>query len=438
MSKFAIRAEQLGKKYSINHFAEPAFQRDFREDIVGVVRGVGSWARRVLSRDAPRPGRTTEEFWALRGLDFEVSQGEVVGIIGRNGAGKSTLLKVLSRITEPSTGRVELNGRVASLLEVGTGFHPELTGRENVYLNGTILGMSRAEIRKKFDGIVDFAGVERFLDTPVKRYSSGMYVRLAFAVASHLEPEVLIIDEVLAVGDLEFQKKCLGRMGEVANEGRTILFVSHSLPMVASLCTRCILLDAGQIVVQGETNDVLRRYQAGGGGVNPAVVDLARGSRRIGDDYVQLTEIRVVGETGRTALDFSMSESFSLLVRFTVLQPLRKAPQPNVHVTDASGNYVLVSSPHDWAVTEATSPGGYLATCSFPANFLNDGLFSLSVAINHFENGLVTACFERDALTISVVDKFEDSTLRRASEWAGRIPGVVRPILPWSIEDGGA
>jgi len=201
-----------------------------------------------------------EEFWALRGVDFEIEKGEVVGIIGRNGAGKSTLLKILSRITEPTTGRVELRGRVASLLEVGTGFHPELSGRENIFLNGAILGMSRAEIRRKFDEIVAFAEVEKFLDTPVKHYSSGMYVRLAFAVAAHLEPEVLIIDEVLAVGDAEFQKKCSGRMGEVAREGRTVFFVSHNLGAVRSLCSRCIYLRGGAVAMDGPTEAVLEAY----------------------------------------------------------------------------------------------------------------------------------------------------------------------------------
>src|SRR5262245_36821271 len=224
-----IRAEGLGKKYVIGHQAERERYVALRDVIARSAKGFARSAMDMVRGRAIVAGDTTEEFWALKDVSFEVKRGEVVGIIGRNGAGKSTLLKVLSRITEPSAGRVMIKGRVASLLEVGTGFHPELTGRENIYLNGAILGMTRDEIRRKFDEIVAFAEVERFLDTPVKRYSSGMYVRLAFAVAAHLEPEILVVDEVLAVGDAEFQKKCLGKIGEVASHGRTVLFVSHNL-----------------------------------------------------------------------------------------------------------------------------------------------------------------------------------------------------------------
>lgn len=255
-----IAAEALGKKYLIGH--ETADRtRTLRDTITGSVRKFGRAAASMLRGQAIIEGEEIEEFWALRDVDFEVRQGDVVGVIGRNGAGKSTLLKVLSRITEPSEGRVRIRGRVASLLEVGTGFHPELTGRENIYLNGAILGMSRTEIRRKFDEIVDFAEVERFLDTPVKRYSSGMYVRLAFAVAAHLEPEILVIDEVLAVGDAAFQKKCLGKMQDVAGHGRTILFVSHNMAAVKSLCNRGVLLDGGMVKAAGDIADVANAYE---------------------------------------------------------------------------------------------------------------------------------------------------------------------------------
>ncbi|MDQ3006440.1 MAG: polysaccharide ABC transporter ATP-binding protein, partial [Chloroflexota bacterium] len=218
------------------------------------------WRRLSNPQSAIRNRQSEEDFWALRDVSFEIKQGEVVGIIGRNGAGKSTLLKILSRITEPTNGRVGIKGRVASLLEVGTGFHPELTGRENIYLNGAILGMSREEIKRKFDEIVAFAEIEKFLDTPVKRYSSGMYVRLAFAVAAHLEPEILIVDEVLAVGDAEFQKRCLGKMSEVAYGGRTIMFVSHNMTAVQALCGQAILLNQGRLVAQGQVNNLIKRY----------------------------------------------------------------------------------------------------------------------------------------------------------------------------------
>ena len=254
-----IRAEGLGKRYQLGHAAERERYVALRDVLA---RGAGGVLRRTLDMLRGRavvPGDSIEEFWALRDVGFEVKRGEVLGIIGRNGAGKSTLLKILSRITEPSEGRVTIEGRVASLLEVGTGFHPELTGRENVYLNGAILGMTRAEIRRKFDEIVAFSEVERFLDTPVKRYSSGMYVRLAFAVAAHLEPEILVVDEVLAVGDIEFQRKCLGKMGEVSRrQGRTVLFVSHNMGAVVSLCGSAILLDAGRIVGAGDAEQVVQ------------------------------------------------------------------------------------------------------------------------------------------------------------------------------------
>lgn len=254
-----IRAEGLGKKYVIGHQSNER-STTLRDVIVRTTKSFARGAGEMLRGKPIYAGDDLEEFWALKDVNFEIKRGDVVGIIGRNGAGKSTLLKVLSRITEPTEGRVEIRGRVASLLEVGTGFHPELSGRENIYLNGAILGMARHEIRRKFDEIVDFSGVEKFLDTPVKRYSSGMYVRLAFAVAAHLEPEILIIDEVLAVGDAEFQKKCLGKMQDVANHGRTVLFVSHQIPAVRSLCSRCIFLKNGTISLDGRTDTVVSKY----------------------------------------------------------------------------------------------------------------------------------------------------------------------------------
>ena len=254
MSDAVITVENLSKRYLIGHRSgkEGPYRYTALRDVIG--REARNFVRKAVNLFRGQQvvqGDKVEEFWALKDVSLEIKQGEVVGIIGRNGAGKSTLLKVLSRITEPTKGRVLLRGRVASLLEVGTGFHPELTGRENIFLNGAILGMTQREIRKKFDEIVAFAGVERFLDTPVKRYSSGMYVRLAFAVAAHLEPEILIVDEVLAVGDAEFQKKCLGKMGEVARGGRTVVFVSHNMAAMKSLTTRGIVLDSGRAVFSG-------------------------------------------------------------------------------------------------------------------------------------------------------------------------------------------
>jgi lipopolysaccharide transport system ATP-binding protein len=255
MANPIVSIENLSKRYTIGHQTDPS--DGLRHIVERVLRAPGRLLRGQRVRS-----RTLEDFWALRDVSFDIGQGEVVGIIGRNGAGKSTLLKILSRITEPTEGRVRLRGRVSSLLEVGTGFHPELTGRENVFLNGAILGMGRQEIRRKFDEIVAFADIEKFLDTPVKRYSSGMYVRLAFAVAAHLEPEILIIDEVLAVGDATFQKKCLGKMGEVAKGGRTVLFVSHNMATISALCSRAVMLRDGRLVANGPVEEVVQGYLA--------------------------------------------------------------------------------------------------------------------------------------------------------------------------------
>src|SRR5688572_8472279 len=260
MSNIAIKVEDLGKKYIIGHQGKGGY-KTFRDQIGDNLKTVFSKTKKMFSGQMVVEGDEMEDFWALKDVSFEVKQGETIGIIGRNGAGKSTLLKILSRITEPTTGKVAIKGRVASLLEVGTGFHPELTGRENIFLNGAILGMSQAEIKKKFDEIVDFSGVEQFLDTPVKRFSSGMYVRLAFSVAAHLEPEILVVDEVLAVGDAEFQKKCLGKMKDVStNEGRTVLFVSHNMGTILQLCQSCILLQNGMVASIGKPQAIIEDY----------------------------------------------------------------------------------------------------------------------------------------------------------------------------------
>jgi lipopolysaccharide transport system ATP-binding protein len=291
-----IRAEGLGKRYVIGHAAERERYVALRDVLARQVRSLWRMTARI-ARGRAVGGDTIEEFWALKDVSFEVKRGEVVGIIGRNGAGKSTLLKILSRITEPTEGRVTINGRVASLLEVGTGFHPELTGRENIHLNGAILGMTHAEIRKKFDEIVSFAEVEKFLDTPVKRYSSGMYVRLAFAVAAHLEPEILLVDEVLAVGDAEFQKKCLGKMSEVAGGGRTVLFVSHNLVAISGLCGSALLLDRGCCVAVGSTETIVQQYLADMSQSDSIPLDSRIDRQGSGD--LRVLAISLEGECGR-------------------------------------------------------------------------------------------------------------------------------------------
>lgn len=304
-----IKVSGLGKCYHLRRAAaHKARYRRLSEELVAFARNP------LASLRQRRQG--TEEFWALKDVDFEINDGEVVGVIGRNGAGKSTLLKLLSQITEPSRGRIELNGRVASLLEVGTGFHPELTGRENIFLNGAILGMSREEIRRKFDEIVAFAEVERFLDTPVKRYSSGMYVRLAFAVAAHLEPEILIVDEVLAVGDKAFQEKCLGKIDQVARGGRTVLFVSHNMSVLRSLCSRGILLDSGGVSFTGTADAAVAEYLA--------QTKARKVSHRIsaaqhvrGEGNVELTRARMLNLEGAISSEFLIGEPFELELKYT-------------------------------------------------------------------------------------------------------------------------
>ena len=424
MTTFAITAEGLGKRYRLGQDQDPYGR---------LSEVLSSTLRAPFRRRSERPDRS--DFWALREVGFEIPEGAAVGIIGRNGAGKSTLLKILSRITWPTTGSATLHGRVASLLDVGTGFHPELSGTENVYLSGAVLGMHRSEIRRKFEEIVEFSGIEpRFLDTPVKRYSSGMQVRLGFAVAAHLESEILLIDEVLAVGDMEFQKRCLGKMDEVANSGRTILFVSHQLPMIASLCDHCLLMEGGRVLTSGPTSEVIHRYQSGAG-VNAASVDYPDAASRPGDGVVSLLSAWVETGAGERQFEYSLMDPIRIRIRYRLHEDLQATPQPSVHITDSGGNYVFVTSPHDWGDDRARTPGDYLAAVEIPGHFLNDGMYSVGVALNHFKAGLQTALFERGALSFNIVDRIDDNELRAVSRWGGRIPGVVRPLLKWEVEE---
>ncbi len=328
MSQPVISVEGLGKRYLIGHQVR---QDTLRDRISQGARGLLQRWRNPVGGSAAQ-----EEFWALRDVSFEIKQGEVVGIIGRNGAGKSTLLKVLSRITEPTAGRIRLQGRVASLLEVGTGFHPELSGRENIFLNGAILGMSRAEIRRKFDEIVAFGDIERFLDTPVKRYSSGMYVRLAFAVAAHLEPEILIIDEVLAVGDAQFQEKCLGKMHEVARAGRTVLFVSHSLPAVRSLCSRALLLSGGRLTLQGPVDTVAAAYLQRVGAADGRYVRSPPPVR----DFA-FSSVELIDDNGRPSGTVDNGRPLTFRLGFTCPGLAGQVLNPSVSVTNALGTPIF-------------------------------------------------------------------------------------------------
>ncbi|MEE3716397.1 ABC transporter ATP-binding protein [Tumidithrix elongata RA019] len=311
MSETAIRVENLGKKYIISHKQGLSSNKSLRESISNTVKSIG---QKFLPSSTKEINPSREEFWALQDISFEIKQGDRVGVIGRNGAGKSTLLKILSRVTEPTHGKIAIRGRVASLLEVGTGFHQELSGRENIYLNGAILGMGKEEIKRKFDEIIAFAEVEKFLDTPVKRYSSGMYVRLAFAVAAHLDPEVLIVDEVLAVGDAQFQKKCLGKMEDVSTkEGRTVIFVSHQMSAIEALCSRAILLQSGKVVLDSNPQEAIRGYLGNAYSLTKGI-SLKERTDRTGNGKVRFESFRIIDEEGTevTALQSGKDYRFEL------------------------------------------------------------------------------------------------------------------------------
>ncbi|MFH1115736.1 MAG: ABC transporter ATP-binding protein [Pseudomonadota bacterium] len=370
MSHPAIRVEGLGKKYRIDHKKEA--YGTLRDMIVNTVRS-------PLERLQSLSGRSVEpneEFWALQDVSFSVEPGDVLGVIGPNGAGKSTLLKILSRITKPTTGLADIFGRVGSLLEVGTGFHPELTGRENIYLNGAVLGMRRWEIKKNFDEIVDFSGVEQFLDTPVKRYSSGMYVRLAFSVAAHLEPEILLVDEVLAVGDAEFKRKCLGKIGGVASQGRTVIFVSHDMAALASICQKGMVLSKGKVTFKGTIHDAV--------GVHLRALRFGKGRVEYAEsqgDRLQITAISVLDESGAASEIFSVSSRIQVVIEYTVYRVLTRV-QILCHIWTAKKVHVMVTGDVDFSphLLQRRPPGKYRAKITIPADVLAPGEYLLQVA----------------------------------------------------------
>jgi lipopolysaccharide transport system ATP-binding protein len=407
MSDAIITVENLSKKYLVAHQSGSQSRSNYAalRDVIG--REIRNVARKTVDVVRGRQivqGDEVEEFWALKDVGFEVRQGEVVGIIGRNGAGKSTLLKILSRITEPTKGRVVLRGRVASLLEVGTGFHPELTGRENIFLNGAILGMSRAEIKRKFDEIVAFAEVEKFLDTPVKHYSSGMYVRLAFAVAAHLEPEILVIDEVLAVGDTEFQKKCLGKMDEVSRqEGRTILFVSHNLAAIAEMTDRALLLERGSVVLDGPVADVIGAYLSKG--AKDAVYVLPAAGQR---NSPQIARVEVLTSEKNGIHLFGEPLEIKLWVRH--LQPIVRA-----HLSFQIVNQFQQAVVHafDPEITFGSESGCSVLFCHFPQLRLNVGQFHLRVYLSGPPG---TEVYE----TLDGICQFEVVRTDRSAPWGWR------------------
>ena len=443
MSDVIIRVEGIGKEYRIRHERAGRY-RALRDVISDKVRrmfsktgkptasesGTSAGSAEIVSDVQPNSAMpatpSVEDFWALRDVSFEVRRGEVVGIIGRNGAGKSTLLKILSRITEPTEGRVELEGRLASLLEVGTGFHPELTGRENIYLNGAILGMTRAEIRKKFDEIVAFAEVENFLDTPVKRYSSGMYVRLAFSVAAHLEPEILIVDEVLAVGDAAFQKKCLGKMGDVAREGRTILFVSHNMQAVSVLCTSAITLHNGRIVDRGPPRTLVERYLSSGALQSAEAIWPFENAP--GNDLVRLHAVRVCDAGGKVSFDQKIGAPIVLEMDFWCMRESRLVP--NFHLYNQSG--VMVFPTATLHVRELAQkvyePALHRASCVIPPALLNSGTYFVHAFVSRETDGQPYVHVPDSVSFVVHNDGTGQGDIYTAGDW----PGVNRPLLPWT------
>ena len=420
MSDLAVKVENLGKLYRIGA----------RREQYATLRGaLTAGLKRLVSRPAAE-ARASETFWALKDVSFEIKQGEVVGIIGRNGAGKSTLLKILAHITEPTQGRVSLYGRVGSLLEVGTGFHPELTGRDNIYLNGAILGMRKAEIERKFDEIVDFAEVEKFLETPVKRYSSGMYVRLAFAVAAYLQPEILLVDEVLAVGDAEFQKKCLGKMGTVAQEGRTVLFVSHNMNAVEQLCGSCLLLDQGVLALSSDDiRDAIRTYMFGNDGGANSVTEWINSGNAYQNSWFTPRRFYVCDVYGNKCRQ-PLSNNDQMWVRIEgdvdILDP---ALTIGYAIYSEDGNllywsYHVDGQKENWPELKK---GLNVIMGQIPSRFLNEGSYRLElIGSLHFRQWLFEPGKNAPSVYVSIQGNLSDSPL-----WIAKRPGLLAPVLKW-------
>jgi len=419
MSDYAIQAEGLSKRYLISHEAGARYGT-FRDAVAQSLRRLGRTGLRIL-RSSPQVDERHEELWALKDVSFEVKEGERLGVIGRNGAGKSTLLKILSRITDPTRGRVALRGRVASLLEVGTGFHPELTGRENIFLNGAILGMTKSEIKAKFDEIVAFSEVERFLDTPLKRYSSGMQVRLAFAVAAHLEPEILVVDEVLAVGDYAFQKKSMGKMREVAQGGRTVLFVSHDMGAINTLCEKAMLLHNGSIVAGGNTSEVVARYLEG----DDRLYTPIRSVFRDYGEFKLIAATAIQNDSPTTVIN--SRQPFAIEIQYEIVKVVPEA-RLSVFFRNQKGEAVFSTCDFDEATEEALNrqTGRFISRVTIPPRLLKTGSIFGTVVFDVRFQRVVFA--EPDLLRLEVFDP----DCKPYSETHDR-PGIVAPILSWEM-----
>jgi lipopolysaccharide transport system ATP-binding protein len=416
MSNTVLRVENLGKKYIIGHQKQERYTA-LRDVVANQLRSLGQ----VFNGHKDNEDPTHEEFWALKDVSFEIKQGDRVGIIGRNGAGKSTLLKILSRITEPTSGKISIKGRVASLLEVGTGFHPELTGRENIFLNGAILGMDRVEIKRKFDEIVAFAEVEKFLDTPVKRYSSGMYVRLAFAVAAHLEPEILIVDEVLAVGDSQFQKKCLGKMEDIGKEGRTVLFVSHNMGAISTLTSQCLFLEKGIASFYGYTEETIHKY------LSSAYQQSASWKAHSYSSHpIQIIKAFISSENSdipKNELD--RNKIIRIIVEYQVREPIKNAViAVIIHASDGTILFSTEDSDAETNLLLGREIGNYRGTVDIPGGLLKGGNYHIRLA-SGIPGGGGFDNIEAISFTLT------DLTVVGSKSYRG---GYLLPILPWDIK----
>jgi lipopolysaccharide transport system ATP-binding protein len=427
--KPVIQVENVAKLYRIG-LGPKADYRTLRESIYdAAAKPVRGLVNRIRGRKCEEAGEIEDEVWALKDISFDVKPGEVLGVVGRNGAGKSTLLKILSRITPPTQGRIEMRGRVGSLLEVGTGFHPELTGRENVYLNGAILGMSRREINGKFDEIAAFAEIDRYLDTPVKRYSSGMYMRLAFAVASHLEPEILIVDEVLAVGDAQFQKKCLGRMNQVSREGRTVLFVSHNMSAIKSLCTRGILVDAGRIAFQGNTDEIVNRYLDSAASIARSGI-IPEDANRYSDrkDEARLRSVRLTNLCGEDVNQVYFGQPFRIGMSCDVMRRIEDA-HIEISISTRDGTHVSYSTNTDGGVAPMALPVGRHEIWADIDMTLLPREYTIDCGIHHHQNG-ASADYVQRTLDFTVLRVAESGSDHY--HWP-KTRGLVRAPSRWTF-----
>lgn len=422
MGNVAIRVENLSKKYEITIGR--------RREETGLAERLTYRVKRWLggSGGIKHSFRRREEVWPVRDVSFEVQSGDVVGIIGRNGAGKSTLLKLLSRITEPTSGRAQIYGRVGTLLEVGTGFHPELSGRDNIYLSGIILGMKKAEIDSKFEEIVEFSGIGKYIDTPVKRYSSGMYVRLAFAVGAHLEPEVLIVDEVLAVGDLQFQQKCLEKMHQIGDQGRTVLFVSHNMSAITRLCPRAILLENGRIIADGPSHQVVSSYLHAGfrSRASQEWPDIETAP---GDETVRLRAVRVRSAEGLVTDAIDIRQPFAIEIEYDVHRG-DNLFFPSLRLINEEGMQVFDSLEMDAEWRRRRRPSGrYVSTAWIPGNLLGEGTFFVNVACTLYAP-TKDFFYVNEAVAFQVIDSMDGDTAR--GDWGGELGGSIRPLLKWT------